>query len=119
MNVKFQFIEVIVKILRCTERKQSLEALSKALKEELYSDVVCEEKMLNDKVMLLCFEQFYFLCSSYVALSVMFTECDECQEAVVAGFGGGDGLSNISWGANKSFAGKAVKILGKLGFVEV
>ena len=66
-----------------------------------------------------CFEEFYFRCSSYVALSVMLTESEDCQEAVVAGFGGGDGLSNISWGANKSFASKAVKTLSKLGFAEV
>ena len=40
------------------------------------------------------------------------------QEVVVAGFGGGDGLLNISYGANKSFANKAVKCLTKIGFLE-
>ena len=108
-----------VKKLSCTEKNKSLGELSKELKADLCSDVVCEEKMMNDRVVLLCFEQFYFRCSSYVALSVMLTESEDCQEAVVAGFGGGDGLSNISWGANKSFASKAVKTLSKLGFAEV
>ena len=107
-----------VKKLRCTEKNKPLGEICKELKEDLCSEVVCEEKMLNDRAVLLCFEQFYFRCSSYVSLSVMLTESEVCQEAVVAGFGGGDGLANISWGANKSFASKAVKTLSKLGFVE-
>lgn len=105
--------------LRCTGKSKSLEELSKELQSELGSEVVCEEKALDDRALLLCFEQYYFRCSSYVALSVMLIESEECQEAVVAGFGGGDGLANISWGANKSFAVKAVKILSKYGFEEV
>ena len=56
---------------------------------------------------------------SCVALSVMLIESEEYQEAVVAGFGGGEGLANISWGANKSFACKAEKTLSKYGFEEV
>ena len=48
----------------------------------------------------------------------MLTENDECQEVVIAGFGGGQGLLNISYGANKSFASKAVKCLTKIGFSE-
>ena len=118
-NVGEEIAMAEVKKLRCTEKTKSLEELSKLLKADLYSEVVCEEKMLNDRVVLLCFEQFYFRCSSYVALSVMLTESEECQEVVVVGFGGGDGLANISWGANKSFANKVVKILSKLDFVEV
>ena len=49
----------------------------------------------------------------------MLIESEEYQEAVVAGFGGGEGLANISWGANKSFARKAEKTLSKYGFEEV
>ena len=48
----------------------------------------------------------------------MLTETDDCQEVVIAGFGGGQGLLNVSYGANKSFATKAVKCLTKIGFVE-
>lgn len=108
-----------VKRLKSTNKDKSLSKIIKELKKGLYSEKVCEEKVLNDKVVLLCFEQFYFRCSSYVALSIMLIEDEEYQEAVIAGFGGGDGLANISWGANKSFACKAAKILGELGFEEV
>lgn len=108
-----------VKKLRCTEKTKTLGELSEELKSGLWSDVVCEEKRLNDRVILLCVEQFYFRCGGYVSLSVMLIESEEYQEAVVVGFGGGGGLANISWGANKSFASKAVKILSKSGFAEV
>lgn len=108
-----------VKKLRCIKKSKSLEELIQELKADLCSNVVCEEKVLNDNVVLLCFEQFYFRCSSYVALSIMLVENEAFQEAVIAGLGGGDGLANISWGANKSFASKAVKTLNKFDFTEI
>ena len=108
-----------VKKLRCTEKTKSLKEISKMLRVDLDSNVVCEERRLNDRVVLMCFERYYFRNGSYAALSVMLTENEECQEAVVTGFGGGEGLFNISFGANSSFVNKAVKILGKSGFVEV
>lgn len=107
-----------VKKLICNRKINTLERICKVLKEDLAAELVCEEKMLNDSVVLLCFEEFYFRCKSYVALSVMITENDTCQEAVVVGMGGGDGLANISWGANSSFANRAEKSLIKLGFTE-
>ncbi len=104
--------------LKCI-KKRKLEEIAMDVKVELCSEIVCEEKVLNDKAVLLCLEDYYFRCSSYVALTVLLSENEECQEAIVAGFGGGDGISNISWGANKSFARKAANALCKLGFEEV
>ena len=104
--------------LKCSRKINTLERICEVLKEDLTAELVCEEKMLDDRVALLCFEEFYFRCKSYVALTVMITENDTYQEAVVAGMGGGEGLANISWGANSSFANKAVKSLIKLGFAE-
>ena len=52
-----------------------------------------------------------------MGLSLLLTEDEQSMEAVIAGFGGGDGLLNISWGANKSFAQRVVKILKAYGFV--
>lgn len=108
-----------VRKLRCNRKINTLGGISKILKNDLGAEVVCEEKLLNDSVLLLCFEEYYFRCSNYVALSVMITESDMYQEAVVAGMGGGDGLANISWGANKSFADRAKNILVRLGFKEI
>ena len=108
-----------IKKLRCAKTTQSLVEISNALKKDLCTELVCEEKVLNDKVILLCFEEYYFRCSSYVSLSVMLAQTEEFQEAVVVGFGGGEGLLNISWGANQSFASEAIKILNKFDFFEV
>lgn len=46
----------------------------------------------------------------------MLTESEESQTADIAGFGGGEGLLNISWGANFEFAEKAAEILERCGF---
>ena len=108
-----------VKKLKCTRKINTIDRICEVIKEDLAAELVCEEKMLNDSVALLCFEEFYFRCKGYVALTVMITESDTYQEAVIAGMGGGDGLANISWGANSSFANKAEKSLIKLGFAEV
>lgn len=107
-----------VRKLNCKPKTRTLGEVIGVIKANLGSEYVCEANMLGGKAVLLCFEQYYFRCSNYVSLSIMLTETEECQEAVVAGFGGGDGLLNISYGANKSFANKAVKCLTKIGFLE-
>ena len=106
-----------IKNLTCTKKMRTLTELTEELKEALCSEVVCEEKLLNEQGVWLCFEQYYFRCGGYVALSVILTESDERQDARIAGFDG-SGLANISWGANQSFARKAVKVLAAFGFAE-
>lgn len=102
--------------MKCGKKEQSLDELAKSFKYGLCSEEVCHEKVLNDKAVLLCFEEYYLRCGSYVALSVMMVENDDSYDAIIVGFGGGDGVANISWGANSSYAGRAVKALEKLGF---
>lgn len=46
----------------------------------------------------------------------MFTETVDTQTADITGFGGGEGLFNLSWGANTHFAEEAVRILKRYGF---
>ena len=104
--------------LRCTNKNTSICALADEIKESLAAEFVCDERRLNDTVIMLCLEEYYFRCSSYVSLSILLIEDTMYQEAVIIGFGGGEGLLNISWGANKSFAKRAVKILKKHGFTE-
>lgn len=106
-----------VKKIKCSPKTKTLMKLAEDLKAELGAEVACHEKLLNNKAVLLCLEQYYFRCNNYVALSVMMVENDDCQEVVLAGFAGGDGL-NISWGANKSFVRKALKVFEKAGFTE-
>ena len=105
--------------MRCVNKSKELSVLADELKEALVSELVCDERRLNDYMIMLCFEEFYFRCSSYVGLSIVLTEDSDSQDVIIAGFGGGDGLLNISWGANKSFAKRAAKELKKSGFDEV
>ena len=41
------------------------------------------------------------------------------QQATIIGTGGGEGLMNISLGANQDFARRVAKVLAKLGFEEI
>ena len=68
------------------------------------------------EIILLNFEKFYLRNGSCAGLTVMLTETKESQTADVTGFGGGEGLLNISWGANFEFAEKAAEILERCGF---
>lgn len=43
----------------------------------------------------------------------------EVQQATIIGTGGGEGLMNISLGANQDFARRVAKVLAKLGFKEI
>lgn len=61
-------------------------------------------------------EDYYFRVKNYVSLSIMLTDDNYVQRAVIMGSGGGDGLLNFSWGANKSLAKRGEKALLALGF---
>lgn len=102
--------------MRSVSVTKPVSQIADEVKSVMSAELVCDERKLNDRVVILCFEEFYLRCSSYVGLSVMLTEDDAGQEAVIAGFGGGDGFLNISWGANKSITKSVVKVLKENGF---
>ena len=108
-----------VKKLRCAYKTNTISRIGQKLQEAIGAEVVCEERMMNNNAILLCFEDFYFRNKSYSSLSIVITETERYQEAVVVGFGGGEGLFNISWGANGDFADRGVEALVELGFKEV
>lgn len=95
--------------------------LAKYIEENFDGELVCNElQELNDntKVLVMNYEKYYFRVKSYVGLTIVITEYNGAQTAVITGFGGGDGLLNISWGANDSFASEMVKMLKNSGFEE-
>ena len=106
--------------LKCTNKTKALKELIGELKKALSmnSELICEQKMLNDTVGLLVFEKYYLRIKCNVALSVVITENNEEQEAIIVSCGGGD-LFNVTLGADKAFASKVVIVLAQLGFVEV
>ncbi len=101
--------------------KEKIIELAETIKDNFDGELVCCEcQDLNDntKVLVMNYEQFYFRVSSYVGLTIVITEYNGMQTALITGFGGGGGLLNISYGANKSFAVKMVEMLSNLGFEE-
>lgn len=75
-----------------------------------------EREYADGKVTLLCFEKFYFRTSSSAALTIMANEMKGSIEVEIVSLAGGEGLLNISWGANQDFAQKAINILKRHGF---
>ena len=98
-----------------------IEELSRILKKELSAELVTESQRYFDycKVALLVFEKYFFRNGSYANLTIMLTETTDCQTADIVGSGGGEGLFNISWGANTDFAEAAESILAHKGFQKV
>ena len=96
----------------------SIKNLAGILKSRLNAELVSESCQEFDKaaVILLCFEKYYLRNNSYASLTILLTEDDAEQTAEIIGFGGGNGLFNISFGANSNFANTAVKILKEHGF---
>lgn len=66
----------------------------------------------------LSYEKFFLRTGSYTGLTVMLTQSAGAQYADIVGFGGGEGLFNISWGSNSEYANDAADILRFLGFRE-
>ncbi len=107
--------------LRNMSSKKNITELAETIKDNFDGELVCSEYQdLNDntKVLVMNYEKYYFRVSSYVGLSIIVTEYNGTQTAVITGFGGGGGLLNISYGANNSFAKKVVNLLTGSGFEE-
>ncbi len=85
------------------------------------AELVLEQlREVNDvRILLLVFEKFYLRNNSMTAITIQIIDNSQEQSAVIVGTGGGDGLLNISMGANKNFACKAAKTLAILGFEEI
>lgn len=92
--------------------------MARILKEELQEELISESwRNLNGaSAVLLSFERYFFRNGSYASLTVMLTETADVQTADIIGSGGGEGLFNISWGANSDFADMAADLLQAHGF---
>ena len=71
------------------------------------------------KVLLLILERYYMRNGSMAVSTVQIIDSGEVQQATIIGTGGGEGLMNISLGANQDFARRVAKVLAKLGFEEI
>ena len=100
-----------------TDTLFNIRILAEELKARLLSDFICEEPCCCGNAVLLCFEQYYVRVSSFASLSVMISHEPDSTRAVIVGSGGGTGVLNLSWGANKSIAENSEKIFLDRGFV--
>ena len=101
------------------ERTAGLSAIASALRQAVSATVVADElDTFGDvQVALLSFEKYFFRTGSYAGLTVYLADDGaERLTARILGFGGGEGLLNISWGANANFAAEAERILRGFGF---
>lgn len=107
-----------MKKLKTGELKDIVKSVRKSLMMD--AEVLCEHWREYDEVKacLLSFEKYYFRNGSYASLSMMFVEANGFQTVDCIGSGGGEGLFNISWGANRNFAKLGYEELLKLGFEE-
>ena len=64
----------------------------------------------------LAYEKYYLRTGSYTSLTVVLTEYGEEQRACIVASGGGAGMVNHSFGANRSFAKACAKVLEDCGF---
>lgn len=112
----------IIKMKRGSET--DLAEVSKSILDDFKGDVaeLSLEQMseVNGvKVLLLILERYYMRNGSMAVSTVQIIDSGEVQQATIIGPGGGEGLMNISLGANQDFARRVAKVLAKLGFEEI
>ncbi len=112
----------IIKMKRGSET--DLAEVSKSILDDFKGDVaeLSLEQMseVNGvKVLLLILERYYMRNGSMAVSTVQIIDSGEVQQATIIGTGGGEGLMNISLGANQDFARRVAKVLAKLGFEEI
>lgn len=72
---------------------------------------------INDvTIWTLVYEKFYFRVGSYTSVTVVLTEHRQEQTACIIAAGGGEGVVNYSYGANRNFAKSCVQVLEACGF---
>ena len=109
---------VKMKKMKTEELRDVVKTVRKSLMMD--AEVLCEHWREYDQVRacLLSFEKYYFRNGSYASLSMMFVEANGIQTVDCIGSGGGEGIFNLSWGANRNFAKLGYEELLKLGFEE-
>ena len=102
----------------CESKRMELAEIAEKVRRINATLVTQRERYFDGSaVILLIFEKYYMRADGYASLTVLLSEDGPVQNADVIGYGGGQGLLNLSWGANEDFADMAADILEKCGFV--
>ena len=67
----------------------------------------------------LAYEKYFFRTGSFTSVTVVLTEYENEQTACIVSSGGGTGMANHSYGANRRFAKECVEKLEGCGFTVV
>jgi len=98
----------------------TISSLSEAITTALNLIPVAQISKLQGKVLMLCYEEFYFRNNSETALTVLITEDDNGQQDInLVGFAGGGGLFNLAWGSDGDIVKRLTKFLQKVGYVVI
>lgn len=68
-------------------------------------------------IWVLVYEKYFFRANNYASATIVLTECGQEQTAFLTVSGGGSGIPNRSYGANRNFAKSCVSALESCGFV--
>ena len=97
---------------------ESLASRSAAFAQELEETVIesVGYEVGDLQTILYVFERYFVRTENMASLTVLFTNDGKAVTVDVIASGAGEGILNISWGANASFAKMAVDLLAKQGF---
>ena len=103
---------------KCIEAETFFDALDRLNRYQDTEEVARVEKRFADgaEVYFIVYEKYFMRVESYVSLSILFTKTDLRSSVELVSSGGGDGLLNISWGAENSFTNDCAEVLESLGF---
>ena len=105
--------------VRMTSKKQNtLQAIYEKIHYiEGTEQISKSESVINGvTIWTLAYEKYFFRTGSYASLTVVLTEFEEEQTALIVAAGGGEGIVNISHGANRDLANACVLSLEECGF---
>lgn len=104
-----------------SKKEMSMEGLIKYIKEKINGEFIThiEHKFDDTYSGMIVFEKYYIRNGSYANLCIMLSGRKDKIYADIIGSGGGNGIFNISWGANSDFAQSAGEVLKSLGFKEI
>lgn len=71
------------------------------------------------RAILIVKEEYYFRVKNYVTVTINLIEDGSAQNAVIIGAGGGSGIFNVNYGANKSYARIGEEVLRSMGFIKL
>lgn len=104
--------------MTATKQNTLQEVREQLLKIQCIEEVSATEQIINDvKICIAVFEMYYERTGSYTSATVVLTENGKEQTACIVASGGGVGLLNHSYRANRDFAKSCAKKLEACGFV--